>query len=194
MGEEAFDYPCAGRHPWLLGLGFFALYAATCATTVQGGDSGQFTLIAALGGFAHAPGYPLHSLFLTTLGALPFNPAWISALASAIWAALAVAVVAKTHKGPAGLVAGAALGVTPIFWNYAVVAEVFAGAALSFALVLYVASRIAAGARGPRWQLALGLAVATGIAHHHVIVFLAPLAFWAWWTAGWRHRTRRSRG
>ena len=29
-------------------------------------------------------------------------------------------------------------------------------------------------------QLALGLVVATGIANHHTVVLLAPMAFWAW--------------
>ena len=177
--------------PALLSLAFFGLYAATCATTVQGGDSGQFTLLAALGGIAHPPGYPVHTLLLMAVGQLPVNPAWSSALLSAALGATTLGVVAQAlrrrHGEVPALAAAAALGCAPTFWHYSVVAEVFSGAALSFALVLLVASRIAEGARGPRWQLALGLAVAAGVAHHHVIVFLTPLAVWAFWRAGPRH-------
>lgn len=177
--------------PWLLGLAFFLGYAATGATTVQGGDSGQFTLLSALGGIAHPPGYPLHTLLLMAFGELPINPVLASALPSALLGALTVSVLAialrTSHGNGPAHAAAAALGCAPAFWHYSVVAEVFSGAALSFALVLLVATRISEGARGWRWQLALGLAVASGVAHHHIIVFIAPLAIWAFWRAGPRH-------
>ena len=159
-----------------------AVYVATCATTVQGGDSGQFTMLAAIGGTAHPPGYPVLTQLLVLAGQLPVSPAFSSALVSALCAAGALAVLTAglRSRGWAAALAAGALAFAPTFWSYAVVAEVFALAALSVSLVVFVSWRIAEGARGWRWQLALGLAVATGIANHHSVVFLAPLAVWAW--------------
>jgi hypothetical protein len=163
-----------------------AVYAAGAATTVQGGDAGEFMTLAALGGVAHPPGYPLFTGLLRLCGALPLeNVAWKASLAAALLGAGALALTHRTvtrltGDGAAGWIAAGALGLSADFWRYATVAEVFAGGAFTAALVVSVAAAIAPGWRGPRAQLALGLAVATGIANHHTVVLLAPLAFWAW--------------
>jgi len=165
---------------------FGVLYAVTCARTIQGGDAGELMLIAAEGGAAHPPGYPLLSMLvqaavrLVPVGNDAFRAALVSAgLAAACLAALCDAVQRLTRNEWAGIVAAGALGFSTTFWHYATVAEVLAGAALTVALVIAVAVRIAQGWRGAGALAALGLAVATGIANHHTVLLLAPLAIWA---------------
>lgn len=161
---------------------FLLVYALTCARTAQGGDASEFMTIAAVGGVAHPPGYPLFSLLVRLAGPLlPGPPAFAASLVSAALAALALGLLHDalrrlTGSSSAALVAAGALGFSEPFWRYATVSEVFALGALTAVLVLSVAVRVALGARGPLVQLLLGLAVATGIANHHTVVLLAPLA------------------
>ena len=161
---------------------FAALFLATAARTVMGGDAGEFMTLAATGGIAHPPGYPLFSLLLQGAGAvLPGPVAWRASAVAAIQGAAALAVLAwalrrRTGSGVAALVAVGLLGLGTTFWRYSTVAEVFAGGALTAALVIAVCSEIDRGWRGPVAAFALGLAVATGIANHHTVVLLAPLA------------------
>ncbi len=163
-------------------LAFAALYLATAARTVMGGDAGEFMTLAATGGIAHPPGYPLFSLLLQGAGAaLPGPVAWRASAVAAVQGAAALAVLAwalrrRSDSGAAALVGVGLLGLGTTFWRYSTVAEVFAGGALTAALVLAVCSEIDRGWRGPVAALALGLAVATGIANHHTVVLLAPLA------------------
>lgn len=176
-----------GRGPATrLGLGVFAafalLYTATAATTVQGGDAGEFMTLAATGGVAHPPGYPLFSMAVRLAGRLPFGTAaWQASLVSALCGAATLGILAgtiKRHTGStlAALGAPGLLGVATMFWRYATVSEVFAGGALTAALVLCVAAAIDRGWRGPAATFALGLAVATGVGNHHTVLFLTPTA------------------
>ena len=163
----------------------WALYASCCGWTVQGGDAGEFMVLAAGGGVAHPPGYPLFVAALRLFGLLPLESVPFKAsLAAATFAAAAVTLLEDsvrrlTGHPFAGLVAAMALGLSPTFWRYATVAEVFTAGTFTAMLVLAVSVRIQLGWSGWKATLALGLAVATGIANHHTVVFLAPLAFWA---------------
>ena len=161
------------------------LYGSGCAFTVQGGDAGEFMTLAATGGVAHPPGYPLFVWMLRLCNLLPVaNVAWKASFAAAVFAAGALALLHDSVRRlsgstVAGFAAAVALGLSPTFWRYATVAEVFAGGAFTAMLVVNVAARIEQGWRGWRAALALGLAVATGIANHHTVILLAPLAFYA---------------
>ena len=166
---------------------FFAvLYAVTSARTIQGGDAGELMLIGAQGGVVHPPGYPLMSILvqaairLLPVGTDAFRAALVSVgLAAACLATLCDVVRRLTASEWAGVVAASALGLSTTFWHYATVAEVLSGAALTAALLAAVAVRIAQGWRGAGALAALGLTVATGIANHHTVILLAPLALWA---------------
>ena len=56
---------------WPVFLVALALYVATCSTTVQGGDAGEWMTVAAIGGVGHPPGYPLWTLLLRALALVP---------------------------------------------------------------------------------------------------------------------------
>jgi hypothetical protein len=166
------------------------VYGLGCARTLQGGDASEFMTLAAVGGVAHPPGYPLFTYWVqAVVSVLPGDQIpWQASFASALCGAAAVSVLHAAlrtltrHEGVA-LVGAGVLAVHPVFWRYATVAEVFTMAALTAAGMVYVAARVNAGWRGWRPQLALGLVVASGIANHHTVVLLAPLAVWTFWTA-----------
>jgi len=187
----------AARSP-IVFAAFLAIYASGAARTVQGGDAGEFMALSALSGVAHPPGYPLFTSLLSFTAFLPLGtPAFRASLVSAALAAGAAALIhaairSLTDSPAAAWIAAGFLGFSLTFWQYATVAEVFAGGALTAALVIFAAARIAGGWRGHQAQLALGLSVATGVANHHTVVLLAPLAFWAWYTALSRPLSRRS--
>ncbi|MEE2829092.1 MAG: DUF2723 domain-containing protein [Myxococcota bacterium] len=174
------------RASWLLFAGFALLYMATAARTVQGGDSGEFVTVAALGGVPHPSGYPLFTLLSRlVVVCLPFGSvAWKVAALSGVLGAAALgvlhrAILRATNDDFGALVGACALGFSPLFWRWSVVQEVLSGACLTAALVLLVAVRAARGERGPLQGLLLGLSFATGIAHHHTAILLAPLLLYA---------------
>ncbi len=173
------------RDPWLIFVGFAALYGAMAATTAQGGDASEFMTVAATFGTPHPPGYPLFAaLTWLSVHLLPFGGvAWKASIVASLQAAGALAVLFValrewTARVPALLAVGA-LGTSLHFWRYATVAEVFAGGALTAALLLLVCVKIARGWSGPRAALGLGLALSTGIANHHTVVLLFPLGLFA---------------
>ena len=96
--------PVAGQDPpavWSLAVGLvaFAAYLALAPRTVGDGDAGEFTLVLAIAGVAHPPGYPLYTLlghaWVTVLHAMGVG--WARAASS--WSALGGAVaVAALHR------------------------------------------------------------------------------------------------
>ena len=63
--------PWAWQAPLLASLLLAALYGATLAPSVAGGDSGELTAAALTGGVPHPPGYPLFALLARGLATLP---------------------------------------------------------------------------------------------------------------------------
>jgi hypothetical protein len=178
--------------------GFAVVYVLGCARTVQGGDAAEFMMLAARGGVAHPPGYPLFSLLLRASHALlpglppPFSASLPAALsAAAALGLLTSALTRLTTRPGVAAICSISLGISPIFWRYATVAEVFALGALTAALLIAVAVRVAAGWKGPRAQFALGLALAAGIANHHTVILLAPLIAWSAWASLQKERGPR---
>ncbi|MCK4314333.1 MAG: DUF2723 domain-containing protein [Anaerolineae bacterium] len=81
------------------------------------------------------------------------------------------------------LCAGLSLGLAPLFWSQALIAEVYAPAAFFAALVGYLALR-----GGPAWVL--GLAWGVGMGAHPTLLFMAPLVVWgAWKKPGFSKKT-----
>src|SRR5882762_9922663 len=123
------------RAAWLqagaVALALFALYAATAPHTVALEDDGLFILSSYFLGIEHPPGYPLFTLIGHLFTYLPFGAvAYRVHLASALFGALtggAAWLCARALIGgrlPAYL-AAFALGVSPVFWSQAIIAEVY---------------------------------------------------------------------
>jgi hypothetical protein len=169
-------------------LATFAVYAATLAPTVTGGDSGELVAVAATFGIAHPPGYPLYTLLAAAFARLvPFGEvAWrvhlLSAVCGAAAAGLAAWSAARLSGQPAGgIVAAALFAFSPLVWPYAVTAEVFAlnNAFAAGLVALTVAASLDAPGRRGRWLLAGGAVTGIGLGNHHTLVFVAAPAL-AW--------------
>jgi len=188
------DAPAASTRPWLAPIGVFvallALYLATLAPTITGGDSGELTAAAVTGGVPHPPGYPVFALLARLFAAMPVGHsiAWrvnlLSAVSTAAAAGLLCATVQRwTASAAAGLLAAGLFGTNPLVWHHATAAEVFGLNAFFGALALFLWLGIE---RAPTRRRVFGLAFACGLAmgNHHTFVFIgAPVLLRSLWVA-----------
>ena len=176
--------------PLIAFAGLLALYIATLAPSVVGGDSGELTTSALTGGVPHPPGYPLFAMLARLFAALPLghSPAWrvnlLSATSTAAAAALLCATVQLwTREAAAGLVAAALFGTSTVVWRHATSAEVFGLNAMFVALAFLLWLSVE---RTAARKYVFGLLTACGLAmcNHHTFVFVgAPLALRSLWVA-----------
>ncbi len=182
------DAPVSLSRLWLgallVGLILLPVYLATMAPGLtwahDGADGGDLATAVVTGGIPHPPGFPtyliLGKLFLA-LPLLPSDPAWRLNLMSAtmaVGAAVFVTMTATTtfRRSLPAVVAGLCLGLAPLFWSQALIAEVYTTAACFTALTLWLIRRNA-----PTW--AVGLAWGLGLGVHPTLLFLLPLVTWA---------------
>jgi hypothetical protein len=170
-----------------------ALYAATLAPGVLGGDSGEYQVAAWLAGFVHPTGYPLFLImgWLWT-HLLPFKtPAWRLNLFTALTGGLAVAVVyllalhvlasglpatlSLTQRRALALFAAACFAVSPTFWSQAVIAESYP---LHAAFVAAILLCLMVWIQRPACRPLIWLAALYGLSltHHRTTLLLAPVA------------------
>jgi hypothetical protein len=165
------------------------VYAATLAPSLTwahyGADGGDLVTAVARGSIPHPPGFPAYLLLGEIFIRLPWRePAWRLNLMSAVMAAgaagLTIACVRRLLLRYAicdmrfAVCAGLCLGLSPLFWSQALIAEVYAPAAFFVALAMFLALR-----GGPMW--ALGLAWGVGMGAHPTLIFLAPVVAWGAW-------------
>jgi hypothetical protein len=115
----------------LVGLALFALYAATAPRTVALEDDGLFILSSYFLGIEHPPGYPLFTLLgklatLVPVGSVAYRVHLLSGLFGGLTGA-AVWLCARALLQPRLLayLAALGLGVSPVFWSQALIAEVY---------------------------------------------------------------------
>ena len=123
------------RADWLqagvVAAALFALYAASAPRSVALEDDGLFILSSYFLGIEHPPGYPLFTLIGHLFTYLPLGSvAYRVHLASAMFGALTCGAAWLCARAlvdgrlPAYL-AALALGVSPVFWSQAIIAEVY---------------------------------------------------------------------
>jgi hypothetical protein len=167
-----------------------ALYVATLAPSVMGGDSGELTAAALTGGVPHPPGYPLFAVLARLFAALPLGhpPAWrvnlLSATSTAAAAALVCGTVALwTREVAAGLVAAALFGTNSIVWLHATSAEVF-GINAMFVALAFLLWLCVERTKDRRFVFALCFASGLAMCDHHTFVFVGlPLVLRSFWVA-----------
>jgi hypothetical protein len=123
-----------GRSDWahagLVAVTLFVVYAWTAVRTVATEDDGLFLLSSYFLGVEHSPGYPLFTLVGHLFSLLPFGSvAYRVHLASAMFGALtgAAAWLCARSLSPGRVpayVAALGLGLCPVFWSQATIAEV----------------------------------------------------------------------
>lgn len=191
-----------GLHNWVapacLALALGLVYEVTLAPGLtwahQGADGGDLIAAAASGGVAHPTGYPVYLLLARLFLKLPVGlPAWrvnLLSAASAIGAALCVAeIVRSAYAGRSrmgrvgGCLAGFVLGVSPLLWSQAVIAEVYSLhvclLGLCWLTLPWGQTKPISGRRLALAGLVLGLA----LGNHVTALFMVPVAIWTIWQA-----------
>ncbi|HNS41014.1 MAG TPA: DUF2723 domain-containing protein, partial [Promineifilum sp.] len=143
------------------------VYLLTMSHAVGEADAFEFQVVAPQLGIAHPTGYPLYLLLGKLFSLLPSGTmAWRINLASAVYAVLAAAVVFRLGRQllrrPLAALAGAALlGLLPVYWSQAIIAEVYALHALIVASALLLMLRLidnwrwaAENVPGETWNMA----------------------------------------
>jgi len=134
--------------PLFVGVALLPVYLATMSHAVGAADSFEFQVVAPQLGIAHPTGYPLYLLLGKAFSLLPFGTqAWRLNLASAVYAVAAAMVVFRLglelFRRPLAALAGAVvLGLVPIYWGQAIIAEVYTLHALVVAVALWLMVRV----------------------------------------------------
>ena len=122
----------------------FTLYALTAPRTVAMEDDGLFILSSYFLGIEHPPGYPLFTLIGHLFTSLPFGSvAYRVHLASALFGALTCGAAWLCARAlipgrvPA-YIAALGLGMSPVFWSQAIIAEVYTLNTLFFLALVYL--------------------------------------------------------
>lgn len=145
----------------------------------NGADGGDLVRAVARGSIPHPPGFPTYLIAGELFIRLPWGePAWRLNLMSAVFAASTAGLMTavtrsqtlSTSNSLPALTAGLCLGLAPLFWSQALIAEVYAPAAFFAALTLFLALR-----ESTAWMQ--GLVWGVGIGVHPVLLFLAPVVF-----------------
>jgi hypothetical protein len=171
-------------------VALFAAYAATAPRTVALEDDGLFILSSYFLGIEHPPGYPLFTLIGHLFTHLPFGSvAYRVHLASALFGALtggAAWLCARTlvaGRLPAYL-AAFALGLSPVFWSQAVIAEVYTLNTFFFLVLVFLGLQAcppgvqaAASPHGSRLLPWMALIFGLSLSNHYPLMLLVAPAF-----------------
>lgn len=134
-------------HAVAVALVLFVLYALTAPRSVALEDDGLFVLSSYFLGIEHPPGYPLFTLIGHLFSRLPFGEvAYRVHLASAMFGALTGALAwlvtrRLVESRLAAYLAALALGLSPVFWSQAIIAEVYTFNTFFFLLLAYLGLR-----------------------------------------------------
>jgi len=166
-------------HASFAGIALFALYAATAPRAVMMEDDGSFILASHFLGIAHPPGYPLFTLLGKLYTLLPVGSvAYRVHLLSATFGALTGAVIWLCARAlidgrlPA-YIAAFGLGLAPVFWSQAIIAEVYTLNTFFFAVLLYLGLAPQKRRAAPAMALLFGLS----LSNHWPLMLLAAPAF-----------------
>ena len=164
-------------HAALVAGALFVLYALTAPRTVALEDDGLFIMASYFLGIAHPPGYPLFTLVGHLFSKLPLGEvAYRVHLASALFGALSGAMAwlcarALTGRALAAYVGAFALGLSPVFWSQAIIAEVYTLNTFFFLLLVWLALK-----PQPRLEW-LALIFGLSLSNHYPVMLLVAPAF-----------------
>jgi hypothetical protein len=197
-GRKALMLPAEPFRPkradWLqagvVAAALFALYACTAPRTVALEDDGLFILSSYFLGIEHPPGYPLFTLIGHLFTYLPFGSvAYRVHLASALFGALTGAAAWLCARSlidgrlPAYL-AALALGVSPVFWSQAIIAEVYTLNTFFFLVLVFMGLRACppsmqapASPGGSRVLPWMALVFGLSLSNHWPLMLLVAPAF-----------------
>jgi hypothetical protein len=161
----------------LLFTTFFVFLFSLCPT-VYVGDSSLFQVASFSLGSAHPPGYPLYILLGKFLTFLPFgNVAFKVNLVSAVFGALTCLMVFKTSMELTGnryasWASSLICGISPLFFQQSVKAEVFTLNSFLAMVVFYLGVKLLSGGNFLKGSLLGFFIIGLGMANHHTIGFM----------------------
>jgi len=174
----------------LVAAALFAVFASTAIRTVGSEDDGLFILSSYFLGIEHPPGYPLFTLIGHLFTLLPFGSvAYRVHLASAMFGALtgAAAWMCARSLFPGRLpayLAALGLGLSPVFWSQAVIAEVYTLNTFFFLVLVYLGLQACPPAAPPggtesQQRLLQWMAFIFGLSlsNHYPLMFLVAPGF-----------------
>jgi hypothetical protein len=166
----------------------FVLYASTAVRTVATEDDSLFVLSSYFLGIEHPPGYPLFTLIGHLFTFLPFGSvAYRVHLASALFGALSggtawlCARALIQGRMPAYL-AAFGLGLSPVFWSQAIIAEVYTLNAFLLLVLVYLGLQACPAGPGPggdsrRVLPWMALIFGLSLSNHYPLMLLVAPAF-----------------
>ncbi|MFO7662890.1 MAG: DUF2723 domain-containing protein [Chloroflexota bacterium] len=180
--------------PLFIALLLFPVYLLTMSHAVGEADTFEFQVVAPSLGIAHPTGYPLYLLFGKLFSFFPVGTvAWRVNLASVVYAVAAACAVYLTayrilRRPLPSLVGAVALGLAPIFWSQAIIAEVYTLHALIVAIALRLMIQIlneqqkkvdasrSTVVDNRKVFIALAFVLGLGLTNHLTTLFLLPPA------------------
>ena len=166
------------RHAGAVAAGLFVLYAATSPRSVALEDDGLFILSSYFLGIEHPPGFPLHTLLgklftLLPVGSVAYRVHLLSALFGGLTCGLLWLCARRLVEGrlPAYL-AALGLGLAPVFWSQAVIAEVYTLNTFFFALLVWLGL-----GTGPARLYWMALVFGLSLSNHWPLMLLVAPAF-----------------
>src|SRR5260221_103765 len=166
--------------PYLLFFFFSILYLHNLSPSVYGGDVGDFVTAAAIGGVAHAPGYPLFILLgFLLIHIFPFFTSafamgCISALSGSAGVMVCFLLVRRlTKSNSVALVTSITLGFSYLFWFYSEIAEVFALHSF-FILLLFFFAVVFDQTRKPKYLFFFSFVFGLAALTHQTIILFFP--------------------
>jgi len=157
-----------------------SVYTLTLAPDItwanRGADGGDLIAAAATNGVAHPSGYPTYLLLaklfqLLPIGTLAFRANLLSAAAGLCAAGLIFETVSARNGLRAGILSALALGLAPLVWSQALIAEVYTLHIFFVALLLYL------GERKETPALLYGALFGLGAGNHLTLLLLLPLLY-----------------
>lgn len=182
----AFEYGLAG----VVALLAAVLYVLTAARDIVVGDTGDFVAAALTLGVAHAPGYPLLTMFGHALSWLPVGPEPFRVnLIAVLSHAGAVGVTCLTmmrlsRNRAASAVTALLLATVPLFWRWSLAAEAFPLNNLFASIVIYCLVRWQEAPERTQFLIAAAFVCGLALSNHMTIVLLGPAILFG----VWRHR------
>lgn len=167
--------------PLLLILFVLSVYIHNLSRSVYGGDVGDMITSAAVGGVAHAPGYPLFTFLGFLLTRINFlTPAFMVGLISVISSCLALVIFYKfalevTKSKFMALLSSSILAFNYLFWFYSEIAEVFALNSFFVVVIIYLSYLVYKYKRIRDFYF-LSFFVGLSATNHQTIIFIYPLA------------------
>lgn len=156
------------------------LYFFTAARDIVVGDSPELIIVSAILGVAHSPGYPLftmlgHLYSLLPFGSIPFRVNLLAAACDALTAGIVFLTAFRLSRSRlAAAMAALILALSPLFWQWSLVAEVFPLNNLLASLLIYLMVVWREQPERTGTLIAASFVAGLALTNHQTIVLLFP--------------------